>query len=169
MTYVPITYIPDGPVTSALKKHVKGRRPKPDLGNLGPLLDENLNAARKHGHFLYHPDDLRRLKGVRENPEIVDEAMAVLTAVMADKNVAEPDRWERAAPYYQNRPQTLWRTGLLAAVMTIAITIAVVVGQEDYVAAMVVAIVAVSLVGAALFMLILDRSVIHVGTIDEGP
>ena len=162
MVYVPITYIPDGPVTSALKRETKGRRPKPSLGNLGPLLDENLVAARKHGHFLYHPDDLRLLKGVEENPEVVDDGFAVLRQVMADKGVTEPQKWHRTAPYYPNTPLIIKRTLVLALAMTIGITIAVVLGQDEAIAPMVVAIVLVSILGAALFGLILSRSVIRV-------
>lgn len=162
MAYVPVTYIPDGPVTAALKKSVKRQRPKPKLGNLGPLLDENLVAARKHGHFLYHPDDLRLLKGVKENPQIVDHAFDVLRSVMADKSITEPERWQRTTPYYPNVAQTLWRTAALAAAMVIAITIAVLLGQESHLTAMVIAIVAVSIMGAVGGALIVSRSVIHV-------
>lgn len=163
MAYVPITYIPDGPVTSALKREIRGRTPKPSIGNLGPLLDENLVAARKHGHFRYHPEDLRLLKGVRRNPEIVDEGFAVLRKMMADKSIAEPEQWNRTLPYYPNVPLILKRTLLLAIAMTIGITIAVLLGQENAIAAMVVAIVAISVAGAAMFVWILSRSVIHVG------
>lgn len=81
MTYVPITIIPDGPVTVALRRETKGRRPKVKLGNLGPLLDENFTSARKHGHFRCHPDDLRRLKGVEENPDVA-EARAIIRVPM---------------------------------------------------------------------------------------
>lgn len=168
MIYIPITYVPDGPVTAGLKRRVKGRRPKPDLGHLGPLLDENLVAARKHGHYLYHPDDLRLLKGVEQNPTVVDEGFAVLRSVMADKGIAEPDRWQRTAPYYPDTPRIVKRTLLLAAAMTIGITIAVVLGQDAAIAAMVVAIVAISVVGAAAFGLILARSVVRVGETHGG-
>jgi|GEM_PF-5126968 len=162
MVYVPITYIPDGPVTTALKRRVKGRKPKPALGYLGPLLDENLVAAKKHGHYLYHPDDLRLLKDVTKNPEIVDEGFDVLRAVMADKNIDDPQTWERAAAYYPDTPKILKRTALLALAMTIGITIAVLLGQDKAIAAMTVAIVAISLAGAAAFVLILMRSVVYV-------
>lgn len=172
MAYVPVTYIPDGPVTVALKKSVKRQRPKPKLGNLGPLLDENLVAARKHGHFLYHPDDLRLLSGVRENPLVVDQGFDVLRSVMADKGVAEPDRWQRTAPYYQNVPLTLSRTAMLAVAMAIAITLAVLLGHERHLTAMVVAIVAVSVLGAGGMALIVSRSVIrvqrHPGAVSSG-
>jgi len=163
MVYVPITYIPDGVVTSALKRRMKGRRPKPNLGNLGPLLDENLVSAKKNGHFLYHRDDLRLLKGVRENPEVVDEGFEVLEAVMIDKEIVEPDTWMRTPPYYPDTPKILLRTLLLAVAMTVGITIAVLLGQDDAIAAMTVAIVAISLIGAGLFIVILDRTVIRVG------
>jgi hypothetical protein len=166
MVYVPITYIPDGPVTAALKREVRGRRPKPELGNLGPLLDENLVAARKHGYLIYHPDDLRFLKGVERNPGIVEEGFAILRRVMADKGVAEPQQWNRAVPYYPDRPLIIKRTIFLAVAMTIGITIAVLLGQTDAIAAMVVAIVAISVVGAGLFYLILLRSVIQVTTLE---
>lgn len=162
VVYVPITYVPDGPVTAALKRQVKRRRPKPTLGNLGPLLDENLTAARKHGHFLYHPDDLRLLDGVVENPEIVDEGFAVLATVMADKGIAQPERYRRTPPYYPNVPQIVKRTLALALTMTIGITIAVLLGQNDAIAAMTIAIVAISIAGAVAFGFILDRSVIRI-------
>ncbi|MGH1487791.1 MAG: hypothetical protein ACRBK7_00100 [Acidimicrobiales bacterium] len=163
MVYVPITYIPDGPVTQALKRRVRRRRPKPKLGNLGPLLDENLAAARKHGHFRYHPDDLRLLKGVKQNPEVVDDGLAVLRERMAEKGIAEPTHYEREAPYYPDVPSIVKFTAALAALMTVGITIAVLFGQRDAVAAMVVAIVAISLVGAAVFAFIMQRCVIRVG------
>ncbi len=163
MVYVPITYIPDGPVTAALKRRVRGRKPKPQLGNLGPLLDENLVAARKHGHFRYHPDDLRLLKGVDQNPAVVDEAFEVLREVMAEKGVAEPTGFTRDAPYYPDVARIVKSTLILAAAMTIGITIAVLLGQNDAIAWMTVAIVAISLAGAAAFMLILDRCVVRVG------
>ncbi|MEM7323132.1 MAG: hypothetical protein AAF531_08600 [Actinomycetota bacterium] len=162
MIYVPITYIPDGPVTAALKREMKGRKPKPRLGNLGPLLDENLVAARKHGHFLYHPDDLRLLKDVEQNPLVVEEGFAVLRQVMTEKGIAEPQRWKRTPPYYLNTPLVIKRTLLLAFAMTIGITIAVLLGQESAVAAMVVAIVVISIAGAGLFGLILSKTVIRV-------
>lgn len=168
MTYVPITYIPDGPVTAALKRHIKGRDPKPQLGNLGPLLDENLTAARKHGYFKYHPDDLRLLKHVDQNPDIVDEGFDVLRQMLDTKDIAEPTRFEREAPYYPDVSTTLKYTALLAALMTVGITIAVVLGQDDAIAAMVVAIVAISLIGAALFGLILTKCVIRVGESAQG-
>jgi len=167
VTYVPITYIPDGPVTAALKRKVKGRRPKPALGYLGPLLDENLVAARKHGHLLYHPDDLRHLKGVDQNPEVVDEGFEVMRTVMADKGIEEPEDWNRTAPYYLDYPRIIRRTLLLAAVMTIGITLAVLLGQNSAIAAMTVSIVAISLIGAAMFLLIVSRTVIRVGTLPE--
>ena len=56
---------------------------------------------------------------------------------------------------------------VLAAVMTAAITVAVVLGQDDAIAAMVVAIVAVSVIGAAVFGPILSRTVIRVGSADD--
>lgn len=77
-----VTYVPDGPVTKALKRRVKGRRPKPKLGNLGPLLDENLVAGRKRGQFRYHRDELRLLKGVEQNPDIVDDGFTVLREIL---------------------------------------------------------------------------------------
>lgn len=121
MVYVPITYIPDGAVTRALKRHIKGRDPKPELGNLGPMLDENFVAARKQGRFRYHPDDLR-----------FDVARIVKFTV------------------------------LLAAAMTIGIAAAVLLGQDDSIALLTVATVLIPVVGAALFVLILARCVIHV-------
>jgi len=162
MTYVPITYIPDGPVTAALKRHIKHRRPKPNLGNLGPLLDENLAAARKHGHYRYHPDDLRLLKGVADNPEIVDDGFLVLREVMEKKGIDEPARFLREQPYYSDVAKTVKFTLLLAFAMTIAITIAVLLGQDDAILEMVIAIVVISLLGTGLFVLVLERCVIRV-------
>ena len=162
MTYVPITIIPDGPVTAALKRRCKGRSPKVKLGNLGPLLDDNLNAARKHGHFRYHPEDLRRLKDVDQNPEVVDEGFAVLRGLLDEKGIPEPTDYVRETPYYPDIPRLAKLTILLAAAMTIGITAAVVLGQNDAVLAMTVAITVISLLGAALFVLILARAVIHV-------
>ena len=164
MTYVPITYIPDGAVTARLKRNVKGRRPKPKLGNLGPLLDENFAAAKKDGHFLFHPDDLRLLPGVADNPDIVDDGVLALQQVMADKGIEMPTVYQRAVPYYPDVPAIIKRTVALAAAMTIAITIAVLLGQDDAIAAMTVAIVAISLGGAALFYFIVSRSIIHIPT-----
>lgn len=52
---------------------------------------------------------------------------------------------------------------LLAALMTAGITAAVLLGQDDAVAFMVVAIVAISIGGAGVFAWILHRCVIRVG------
>ena len=167
VVYVPITYVPDGPVTSALKKGVRGRRPKPELGNLGPMLDDNLSAARKHGHFRYHPDDLRLLKGVSDNPEIVDEGFAVLREVMEDKGIDVPSTYQRERPYYPDVPSILRFTALLALLMTLGITIAVLLGQNDSVLWMTVAIVLISLAGTGAFAWILHRCVVHVGAVND--
>lgn len=160
--YVPVTYVPDGPVTSALKRHVKGQRPKPKLGNLGPMLDENLTAARKRGCYLYHAADLRHLKGVDENPEIVDQGFLVLEKVLSDKGIAAPTTYERTDPYYPDMPRLIGWSAALALVMTLAIWAAVLLGQDDSIALMTTAIVACSLIGTALFLLIISRCVIRV-------
>ena len=166
MVYVPVTYVPDGVVTSRLKRRVKGRKPRPELGNLGPLLDENLAAAKKHGHFLYRPDDLRLLKGVRHNPEVVDEGFAALREVMVEKGIDEPAQWKRTAPYYPDTPRIARRAGALAAAMVVLITAAVLLGQDDHIAAMTVAIVAISIGGAVLVGVIFSRTVIRVDVPD---
>ncbi len=162
MMYIPVTYVPDGPVTAALKRRVKGHKPKPKLGNLGPLLDENLNAARKRGCFLYHPDDLRLLKGVKENPDVVVDGFLALSEVLDAKGIAKPDVWDRSVPYYPDVRKIAVRTAVLALLMTIGITVAVLLGQEDAIAWMTAAIVAISIIGATVFGLIVSRTVIHV-------
>ena len=162
MVYVPITIIPDGPVTVALRREVKGRSPKVELGNLGPLLDENLTAARKHGRYRYHPDDLKRLKGVERNPEVVAEGFVILRRVLEEKGIPEPTGYLREAPYYPDIPRLVRLTVLLAAAMTVGITSAILLGQDDAVLLMTVAIVLISVVGAALYALILMRAVIRV-------
>lgn len=163
MVYVPITYIPDGPVTKALKRRVRGRRPKPDLGNLGPLLDENFQAARSHGHLRYRRDDLRMLKGVADNPEVVDDGFEVLGEALAAAGIAFPDREQPEAPYYPDTRAVLKNTAILALAMVVAITAAVVTLQNSSILWMVVAIVAVSVAGAVGFAVILHRCVIRVG------
>lgn len=163
MTYIPITYIPDGPVTKALKKRVRGVRPKPKLGNLGPLLDEELVSARSDGHLRYRPADLRMLKDVSENPDVVDEGLAALAQVADSKGIVVPNSYEPEAPWYHDVPALLRAVGLIAVAMTVGITAAVVFLQNRSVAWMTVWICVISLAGALAAWFSLERCIIRVG------
>ncbi len=86
----------------------------------------------------------------------------MLRGLLSEKGIPEPDNYLREAPYYPDVRSIVKFVGLLAASMTATITLAILLGQDDAVAAMTIAIVAISLIGAALFAVIIKYCVIRV-------
>ncbi len=161
MTYVFIPYIPDGPVTKAIKKKLKKLGVRYKLGYLGELMDENYSMALKRNHLVYKAEHLKKLRHVKKNPQVVDIAFEVLEDMLKVKNVQLPLLNEGKVPYYPNYSQIALYTLLNAFIMTVAI-IAIVVYLQQLIALMTTLIVIVSIIGAVVFIYILTKSVIHV-------
>ncbi|MEM7114583.1 MAG: hypothetical protein AAF614_19255 [Chloroflexota bacterium] len=160
MSYFIITYIPDGPVTSAIKRKLKSERLRYKLGYLGELMDENYYEARKHNRLLYRPEHLKKLKSVDENPQVVELAFEVLADQLHEKNVALPTEFLNRPPYYPNIKQLIIYTLIDAALMTLAIT--AIVLYVSNVALMTTLIVLVSVIGAGVFIYLMKKCVIYV-------
>ncbi len=161
MVYIAIPYIPDGPVTKALKKTLKASGKRYKLGYLGELMDENYTAAKTQQHLYYAPEDLKKLKHVAENPDVVDIAFAVLEQQLREAGHALPTVNEKRIPYYPNWAAILGYTALNALLMTVAITLIVLL-LPTQIALMTTLIVLVSILGAAAFVLTHARCVTYV-------
>lgn len=160
MVYIAIPYIPDGPVTKALKRTLKTRGVKYRLGYLGELMDENYDEAIKHHRLRYRPKHLKKLKFVDENPEVVDIAFEVLADLLYQKKIVIPDSYLDEPPYYPDVRRLMMHVIANAAIMTLAITLFVLYVQN--VALMTTLIVLVSLIGAVVFIYSLTKCVIYV-------
>lgn len=147
-------------MTRAIKKRLRGRGLQYRVGNLGELMEENFNQARRAGALRYRPEHLNLLRGVRENPGVVDIAFEVLTERLAEKGVDLPLTYDERLRYDFDYRRILGVTVLLALAMTGLITAAVLFAPG--VAAMTTLIVAVSVAGAALFIRALYKLVIPV-------
>ncbi len=154
--FVPAT----APMTRAIKARLKslGRRDK--VGYLGELMQENYSEARRHGTLRYRPEHLKLLRGVRENPDVVDVAFEVLSEELAAKGIDMPSTYGERLPYDPDYRRIGVLAVVLAAVMTLLITASVLWVTD--VALMSVLIVIVSVVGAILFIWGLTRLVIPV-------
>lgn len=161
MVFIVIPFIPDGPVTKAIKKRLKEQRLDYKLGYLGELMDENFTHAKKHNHLLFQSEHLKLLKDVDENPQVVDIAFSVLEDQLQAQNLQLPLINEGRVPYYPNYKAILLFAVLNAIFQTIAIS-AVVVFLQHLVGLMTVLIVIISVIGAIAFIYTLYTCVTYV-------
>lgn len=161
MVFIVIPYIPDGPVTKAIKKRLKTQGLSYKLGYLGELMDENYTEAIKRNHLIYRAEHLKKLKHVEQNPQVVDIAFEVLEDELKTKNIQLPTINEERIPYYPNYGAILLYTALNTIVLTVAITAIVLLLQQS-IALMTTLIVIASILGAAAFIYTLSECVIYV-------
>lgn len=145
-----VFYIPASPMTWAIKRRLRQEGLRYKVGNLGELMQENYDQARRNKTLRYSAEDLRLLRGVRENPEVVDIAFELVQERLAAKGVALPTACEERVPYDFDYVK-ITALGLgLAALMTLLISLAVVFVSN--IAVMTTLIVLISIAAAAFFI-----------------
>lgn len=153
-------YPPTAAMTRALKKRLRSDGLRYKVGYLGDLMEENFNEARRHGTLRYRPEHLKLLRGVNENPEVVDIAFEVLAERLEAKGIDLPADFDEQTPYDPDYSKLAMIALILAVAMTILITLAVVFVSN--IAAMTTLIVLVSVVGAAVFVWGISKATIPV-------
>ncbi len=160
MIYFTLPYNYVGPVTRRLKKIIKNDKLDYKLGNLGELMDENFTSAKKKGVLIYNKIDLKKLKEVDNNPEVVELAFEIMNKMLLNKGFDMPKKIINKKPYYYDEKRILIQLLINAIVMTVLITIAVIAISSVF--WMTTTIVLISLCGAVYAIYSVYRNVIYI-------
>ncbi len=127
---------------------------------LWELMDENYENAKKWLPYLYHPRDLKKLKYVDQNIEIVDIAFTLMNEKLSKEWVDIPNVYLNGKPYYPDTKCIIIWILFVAFIMTVLITLSVLY-TKNY-SLMTTLIVLISILSAYFTVKILQKCVIYI-------